>query len=134
MISDINAGISNGSKSRLSTQVIRTSFLEKILITSFLFAEILLVIPYQYKNGNPIPTVTFNGIPSSGFHAFVVSLVYAFTSALTTLLIHDTVADSFLARFCELVSILCMTSALSLLVWSLFTLSFPKPCMGLGRI
>ncbi|GMP53492.1 hypothetical protein CsSME_00018939 [Camellia sinensis var. sinensis] len=44
MISDINAVISNGSKS--STQVIRTSFLEKILITCFLFATILLVIPY----------------------------------------------------------------------------------------
>ncbi|GMP53494.1 hypothetical protein CsSME_00018941 [Camellia sinensis var. sinensis] len=42
MISDINAVISNGSKS--SMQVIRTSFLEKILITSFLFATILLVI------------------------------------------------------------------------------------------
>ncbi|KAL7218574.1 hypothetical protein ACSBR2_011773 [Camellia fascicularis] len=134
MISDIDAVISNGSKSRSSTQAIRTRFLETILITSFLFATILLVIPYQYKNGNPVPTVIFNGIPISGFHAFVVSLMYAFTGALTALLIHDTAAGSFLARFCELVSILCMTSAVSLLVWSLFTLSFPKPCMGLGRI
>ncbi|KAL7218580.1 hypothetical protein ACSBR2_011779 [Camellia fascicularis] len=134
MISVMDAVISNDSKSRSSTHVIRTRFLETILITSFLFTTILLVIPYQYKNGNPVPTMIFNGIPSSGFHAFVVSLVYAFTGALTALLIHDTAAGSFLARFCELVSILCMTSALSLLVWSLFTLSFPKPCMGLGRM
>ncbi|KAI8012507.1 hypothetical protein LOK49_LG06G01072 [Camellia lanceoleosa] len=133
MISDIDAVITNGSKSRSSTRVIRTRFLETILITSFLFATILLVIPYQYKNGNPVPTVIFNGIPSSWFHAFVVSLVYAFTGALTALLIHDTAA-AFLARFCELVSILCMTSAVSLLVWSLFILCVPKPCMGLGRI
>ncbi|KAI8012510.1 hypothetical protein LOK49_LG06G01071 [Camellia lanceoleosa] len=130
----MDAVISNDSKSRSSTQVIRTRFLETILVTSFLFATILLVIPYQYKNGNRVPMVIFNGIPSSWFHAFVVSLVYAFTGALTALLIHDTTGGSFLARFCQLVSILCMTSAVSLLVWSLFTQSFPKPFMGLGRM
>ncbi|KAL7218545.1 hypothetical protein ACSBR2_011750 [Camellia fascicularis] len=130
MISVVDAMISNGSKSRSSTQAIRTRFLETILIISFLFATILLVIPYQYENGNPVPTVIFNGIPASGFHAFVVSLVYAFSGALTALLIHDTAAGSFLTRFCEFISILSMTSALSLLVWSLFTFSFPKPCMG----
>ncbi|KAI8012633.1 hypothetical protein LOK49_LG06G01017 [Camellia lanceoleosa] len=130
MISVIDALISNDPKSRSSTQAIRTRFLETILIISFLFATILLVIPYQYENGNPVPTVIFNGIPASGFHAFVVSLVYAFTGALTALLIYDTAASSFLARFCELISILSMTSALFLLVWSLITFSFPKPCMG----
>ncbi|GMP53464.1 hypothetical protein CsSME_00018914 [Camellia sinensis var. sinensis] len=47
MISVMDAVISNDSKSRSSTQVIRTRFLETILIISFLFAAILLVIPYQ---------------------------------------------------------------------------------------
>ncbi|GMP53433.1 hypothetical protein CsSME_00018885 [Camellia sinensis var. sinensis] len=94
VISVIDALVSNGSKWKSSRQAIRTSFLETILITSFLIATLLIIIPYQYKNGNPVPTVIFNGIPSTAFHGFVVSLLYAFTGSLIALLIHDNTSSA----------------------------------------
>ncbi|KAL7218566.1 hypothetical protein ACSBR2_011766 [Camellia fascicularis] len=124
LISVIDALVSNGSKWKSSTQAIRTSFLETILITSFLIATLLIIIPYQYKNGNRVPTVIFNGIPSTAFHGFVVSLLYAFTGSLIALLIHDNTSCSFLAKFCECLAMVSMTSALSLLLWAMFTLIF----------
>lgn len=78
--------------------------LESILMISFSIAAILITLPCEYKaeeNGGDIdggggtrtslvPTVIFNNLPLSTFHAFVISLLFAFTSSLSALLMHGT--------------------------------------------
>ncbi|KAL7249888.1 hypothetical protein ACSBR1_011965 [Camellia fascicularis] len=91
---------------------IRTRVLEFILVASFTITTLLLIIPFEYIDGNPVPTVFFKGLPTT-FQAFVVCLVFSFSGSLSALLIHDT---SFLVKFCEYSSMASMTSALSLLL------------------
>ncbi|KAF7112569.1 hypothetical protein RHSIM_RhsimUnG0216000 [Rhododendron simsii] len=72
---------------------------------SFSMAAILITLPCEYKteeNGGGdsdggggtrtslVPTVIFNYLPLSTFHAFVLSLLFAFTSSLSALLMHGT--------------------------------------------
>ncbi|KAL7218548.1 hypothetical protein ACSBR2_011753 [Camellia fascicularis] len=74
---------------------IHTRVLEFILVASFTITTLLLIIPFEYIDGNPVPTVFFKGLPTT-FQAFVVCLVFSFSGSLSALLIHDT---SLLAKF-----------------------------------
>ncbi|KAL7249886.1 hypothetical protein ACSBR1_011963 [Camellia fascicularis] len=99
-----------------SVQQIQTNILESILVASFTIAIVLLILPCEYIDDSPVPTVIFKGLPST-FHAFVVCLIFSFTGSLSALLIHDT---SFLAKFCEYSSMAFMASALSLLFCAMY--------------
>ncbi|CAL5390929.1 unnamed protein product [Camellia sinensis] len=110
-----------------SVKQIQTNILESILVASFTIVIVLLILPCEYIDGNPIPVVIFKGLPSI-FHSFVVCLVFAFTGALSGLLIQDM---HFLAKFCEYSSMACMTSALALLLWAaMFTVTFRSPSIS----
>ncbi|GMP53452.1 hypothetical protein CsSME_00018902 [Camellia sinensis var. sinensis] len=100
-----------------SVQPIQTKILESILVASFTITTLLLIIPCEFINGSPVPTLIFAGLPST-FQAFVVCLVFAFSGSLSALLIND---SSFLVKFCEYSSMASMTFALSLLLWAMFT-------------
>ncbi|KAL7249895.1 hypothetical protein ACSBR1_011972 [Camellia fascicularis] len=80
-----------------SVQPIQTQFLESILVASFTITTLLLIIPCEFINGSPVPTLIFAGLPST-FQAFVVCLVFAFAGSLSALLIND---SSFLVKFCS---------------------------------
>ncbi|KAI8552366.1 hypothetical protein RHMOL_Rhmol06G0261300 [Rhododendron molle] len=75
--------------------------LESILLISFSIAAILITLPCEYKaeeNGGGgggtratlVPTIIFDSLPPSTFHVFVLSLLFAFTSSLSALLMQDT--------------------------------------------
>ncbi|KAL7186127.1 hypothetical protein ACSBR2_027975 [Camellia fascicularis] len=74
---------------------IKATILESILVISFTIATILIIVPCEYINGSPVPTIIFNGLPST-FHCFLVSVIFSFSFALSSLLIHDC---SLLSRF-----------------------------------
>ncbi|KAI8007972.1 hypothetical protein LOK49_LG07G02990 [Camellia lanceoleosa] len=115
---------SKSSSSCKTMQPMETNILESIMVASFTFTTLLLLLPCDYIDGSPVPTIIFKGLPST-FHAFVVSLIFAFSGALSALLIHDT---SFFAKLCEFSSMASMTSALSLLLWAMsFTFIFQPP-------
>ncbi|GMP53413.1 hypothetical protein CsSME_00018867 [Camellia sinensis var. sinensis] len=99
-----------------SISPIHPRVLEFILVASFIITTLLLIIPFEYIDGNPVPTIFFKGLPTT-FQAFVVCLVFSFSGSLSALLIHDT---SLLAKFCEYTSMASMTSALSLLLCTMF--------------
>ncbi|KAI8009457.1 hypothetical protein LOK49_LG06G01058 [Camellia lanceoleosa] len=75
----------------------RTRVLEFIFVASFTITTLLLIIPFEYRDGNPVPTAFFKGLPTA-FQDFVVCLVFSFSGSLSALLIRDT---SLLAKFCE---------------------------------
>ncbi|KAI8011588.1 hypothetical protein LOK49_LG06G01019 [Camellia lanceoleosa] len=110
---EVFGALRDGLKKLNSVKQIQTNILESILVASFTIVIVLLILPCEYNDGNPIPVVIFKGLPST-FHAFVVCLVFAFTGSLSGLLIQDM---HFLAKFCEYSSMACMTSALALLLW-----------------
>ncbi|KAI8011687.1 hypothetical protein LOK49_LG06G01098 [Camellia lanceoleosa] len=97
-------------------QPLQTRVLESILITSFAIVTVFTILPCEYIDGSPIPTLIFRGRPST-FHAFVAFLVFAFSSSLNALLIHN--KSLILAKFCQCISIASMISALSLLLWAM---------------
>ncbi|KAL7218535.1 hypothetical protein ACSBR2_011740 [Camellia fascicularis] len=94
---------------------IKTNILESILVASFTITTLLIILPSEFINGSPVPSLIFKGLPSA-FHAFVVCLVFAFSGAFSALLIHDT---SFIAKFSKYSSMASMTSALALLIWAI---------------
>ncbi|GMP66152.1 hypothetical protein CsSME_00026624 [Camellia sinensis var. sinensis] len=97
---------------------IQGTILESILVISFTIATILIIVPSDYVDGSPVPTIIFKGL-SSTFHWFVISIIFAFAFALSSLLIHDC---SLLARLFACSSVASIASALVILLWSsLFT-------------
>ncbi|KAK9279967.1 hypothetical protein L1049_013651 [Liquidambar formosana] len=97
------------------TPPIQTTVMESILFVSFTTATILILLPYEYIDGNPVPTVIFKGLPSI-FHAFVISIMFAFSGACNALLIPNKPS---IVRFCRYYSLASMASAIALLVWTI---------------
>ncbi|KAL7249877.1 hypothetical protein ACSBR1_011957 [Camellia fascicularis] len=95
MVSAVLGALRDGLKLN-SVQPIQTKILESILVASFTITTLLLIIPCEFINGSPVPTLIFAGLPST-FQAFVVCLVFAFAGSLSALLIND---SSFLVMFC----------------------------------
>ncbi|CAL5393783.1 unnamed protein product [Camellia sinensis] len=112
----------DGAKRKNSKQQIETRVLESIMIASFTIATILVILPCEYINGSPVPTIIFEGLPFT-FQAFVVSLAFAFAASLSALLIHGH-NNSFLTKLCQFISIGSITSALSLLLCAIFNFVF----------
>ncbi|GMP53493.1 hypothetical protein CsSME_00018940 [Camellia sinensis var. sinensis] len=102
-------------------QPLRTRVLESILIASFTIVTVFIILPCEYIDGNPIPTLIFKGCPST-FYAFLVFVVFAFSSSLNALLIHN--KPLILAKLCQCISIASMISALSLLLWAMINFTF----------
>ena len=75
-----------------------------------------MVLPSEQIDGNPVPTIIFKGHPSI-FHAFLVSVSFAFNGAFTALMMES---QSKIARFCGYYSIASMASAISVLMFAIF--------------
>ncbi|CAL5390944.1 unnamed protein product [Camellia sinensis] len=97
-------------------QPLQTRVLELIIIASFAIVTVFIILPCEYIDGSPTPTLIFKGRPST-FHAFVAFLVFAFSSSLNKLLIHN--KPLILTKFCQCIAIASMMSALSLLLWAM---------------
>lgn len=109
-----------------------------ILVVSFTIASILITLPCEYdvedenRGGTTtkpalVPTVIFNTLPPSAFQAFVISLVFAFASSLSALLIHDAENHTgkngrisrLVTRLFGSFSLASITFALAILSWAL---------------
>ncbi|KAL0541710.1 hypothetical protein IC582_021765 [Cucumis melo] len=95
-----------------------TSFtLPTIILKSILFLSLNSLTILLLFAGSAVGTVMFHGLSSSAIDAFVISIVFAFSGALSALLVpqrHN------LAKFCAVYSLVSMASALLLLIWGLY--------------
>ncbi|KAG6579131.1 hypothetical protein SDJN03_23579, partial [Cucurbita argyrosperma subsp. sororia] len=97
---------------KLSTFTPPTVILQSILFLSWNSLTILVLFA-----GSAAGNVIFHDLPSSTIDAFVISIFFAFSGALSALLVpqrHN------LATFCALYSLASMASALLLLIWGLY--------------
>ena len=107
---------------RLSNQIAKTKLstsftLPTIILKSILFLSLNSLTILVLFAGSAVGTVIFHGLPSSAIDAFVISIVFAFSGALSALLVPQ---RQNLAKFCALYSLASMASALLLLIWGLY--------------
>lgn len=107
---------------KLSNQIamakLPTSFtLPTIILKSILFLSLNSLTILLLFAGSAVGTVIFHGFPSSAIDAFIISIVFAFSGALSALLVPQ---RHKLARFCALYSLASLASALLLLIWGLY--------------
>ncbi|XVF85713.1 hypothetical protein PTKIN_Ptkin17bG0139300 [Pterospermum kingtungense] len=101
------------STEMLSGLEIQTTILESIKFISFTIATILILLPHEYVNGNPVPTIVFKGHPAT-FHAFTICIIFAFSGAFCALLMVP--KNPIITRLCGCYSIASMASALCLFI------------------
>ncbi|KAJ6885189.1 hypothetical protein NC652_032014 [Populus alba x Populus x berolinensis] len=80
----------------------------------------LNLLPQENIDGNPVPTVIFKG-HASIFHAFVISVIFAFTGSFCSLMIDKKPKVS---RFFGYLSVISMASVFSTVVFALLLDSF----------
>ncbi|KAJ1412060.1 hypothetical protein SESBI_20700 [Sesbania bispinosa] len=98
------------------TSIPHYTILEIILGLCFTAINILLQLPYEYIDKNPVPTVIFKGRPTT-FHAFLICIIFAFSGATNALVAYN---KSGFARFCGYYSMVSMASALAILFWAVY--------------
>lgn len=104
--------------------------LKSILIITFTTGMFLNLLPQENIDGNPVPTVIFKGHPSI-FHAFVISVVFAFTGSFCSLMIDKKPKVS---RFFAYLSVISMASVFSTVVFPLFLDSFKWGFQGKKQV
>ncbi|CAK7323700.1 unnamed protein product [Dovyalis caffra] len=75
------------------------------------------LLPYEYGDGNPVPTIIFKDLPST-FHAYVISIIFAFTGSFSSLLIRDKVKYAKYEKFSRFYSLVFMVFAVAILVYA----------------
>lgn len=91
------------------------TILECILGLCFTTINILILVPYDYIDQNPVPAVIFKGRPTT-FHAFLVSIIFAFSGA-SNAFVASSISSGF-GKLCGYYSMLSMASALAILLWA----------------
>ncbi|OVA12541.1 hypothetical protein BVC80_9011g56 [Macleaya cordata] len=94
----------------------RTRIEEPIFGLSFITAMVLVQLPYEDINGNPVPTIIFHDQPSV-FHAFVLAVNFAFTGAVITLCLREEFPK--IARNCRRIAVLFSAAAAGILSWAI---------------
>lgn len=87
-----------------------------VCISSLIIGSILMLIPYESIDGNPVPTIIFKGLPSE-FHAFVMLIIFAFAASYCAILMNTKVK---FARFCRYYSMISMASAFAIFISAMF--------------
>lgn len=88
-----------------------------ILFICFMSGTIVKLLPCEYIDGNPVPTLIFKGPPSM-FHAFVISIVFAFVGAFSTLLTCNKPEYAKYEKFCRCYSLIFMSLAVTILLYT----------------
>lgn len=81
---------------------------------AFISVFALLLLPYKKIDGNPVPTVVFNDLPSY-FHAFVLGLNFAFCGGVMTISLRQLYPK--VAFVCRCVSVLSMLLSTGIFVF-----------------
>lgn len=104
--------------------------LKSILIITFTTGMFLNLLPQENIDGNPVPTVIFKG-HASIFHAFVISVIFAFTGSFCSLMIDKKPKVS---RFFGYLSVISMALVFSTVVFALFLDSFKWGFQGKKQV
>ncbi|KDP44256.1 hypothetical protein JCGZ_05723 [Jatropha curcas] len=106
-----------------STSTVKQQNIMKLIIsTCFISANILSLLPFDYKNGNRIPSIIFRRLPSNTFHAFAMSLVLAFSSSFIALMIEK--ETKLVRQICWYLSVISMALAGAILAYAISLSSF----------
>ncbi|XAR65515.1 hypothetical protein NMG60_11009661 [Bertholletia excelsa] len=100
---------------------------EIIFIVAFFSAFSLLNLPYAKIDGNPVPTVVFKDRPSF-FHAFLLSLNFAFSGAVTTISLRGRHPN--IARYSRRLAVGSAATAIGILAW----LGLPSGAIGFMEV
>ncbi|TKY69476.1 hypothetical protein E2542_SST05750 [Spatholobus suberectus] len=112
------------------TSIPHYTLLECVLGLCFTVITILLQLPYEYIDNNPVPTVIFKGRPKT-FHAFILCIIFAFSGATNALVAFN---KSRFSRFCGYYAMASMASALDFLSSRMLRLTQSSPqAFGYGR-
>ncbi|KAK3420781.1 hypothetical protein EUGRSUZ_G01572 [Eucalyptus grandis] len=95
--------------------ITRTRVEELILVLSFMAAFLLLQLPFEEVDGNPVPRVVFSKRPAC-FHAYLLALNFAFTGAVMTMSLRKKCPKA--AALCRRLACLAATAAVGALAWS----------------
>jgi len=98
------------------TITILASVEEIVLGVAFIGVFGLVQLPYDKIDGNPVPTIIFKSKPTF-FHAFVLSLNFAFTAAVLTMSLRDVYPR--VASYCRQLAILSIGTAGGILMYLL---------------
>nr|DAD35148.1 TPA_asm: hypothetical protein HUJ06_005788 [Nelumbo nucifera] len=94
---------------------VRTRPEELIYALSFMIVISLIQLPYEYIDGNPIPTVIFKGQPTT-FHAFILSLVFSFSGSACAMMLREHYPKA--AGYCRRFGLFAFSLAFSVFLWA----------------
>ncbi|GMH31203.1 hypothetical protein Nepgr_033046 [Nepenthes gracilis] len=89
----------------------RISMEEAITVVAFVSVFLLLKLPMEKIDGNPVPTVIFKDRPPH-FHAFVLLLVFSFSGGLMAISLRPLYPK--IAVYCRYMAVLSITGAASI--------------------
>ncbi|KAF7132529.1 hypothetical protein RHSIM_Rhsim09G0118100 [Rhododendron simsii] len=98
-----------------TTSITHPKLSVSILCLTAATAAVLQLIPYDQSGPYRVPKRLFKGHPSV-FHAFLVSVMFAFSGALSALFLQS---KPNMARVCSFYSSVSIASAVGLLIWCL---------------
>ncbi|KAF7132063.1 hypothetical protein RHSIM_Rhsim09G0118800 [Rhododendron simsii] len=96
-----------------TSSITRPKFSASILFLTATTAAVLQWIPYDQSGVYRVPKRFFKGHPSV-FHAFLVSVMFAFSGAFSALFLQN---KPNMARVCSSYSSVSAASAVGLLIW-----------------
>ncbi|KAA8529257.1 hypothetical protein F0562_033944 [Nyssa sinensis] len=94
----------------------QASIEEIIFAVSFVTAFSLLQLPYETIDGNPVPTIIFKN-KSAFFHAFLLSLNFAFSGAVMTISLRE--RHPTIGRVLRYLAIVSIATAVGIVLWSI---------------
>ncbi|KAF7850733.1 hypothetical protein BT93_L5082 [Corymbia citriodora subsp. variegata] len=95
--------------------ITRVGVEEVILVLSFAAAFLLLQLPFEEVDGNPVPRVVFSKRPAC-FHAYLLALNFAFTGAVMTMSLREKWPKA--TVHCRRLACLAAAGAVGALAWS----------------
>ena len=96
----------------LVTKILPSFHIMFIIYTSCTLGTMFMLLPREQVDGSPVPTLVFKDQPTV-FHAFLISIMFSFTGALTALLIQHRPR---IERLCRVYAMASMLSALAILL------------------
>ncbi|KAL3731564.1 hypothetical protein ACJRO7_028449 [Eucalyptus globulus] len=102
-----------------------------ILVLSFAAVFLLLPLPFEEVDGNPVPRVVFSKRPAC-FHAYVLALNFAFTGAVMTMSLRERWPKA--AAHCRRLACLAAAAAVGTLAWSVAAASLGPADFSVSQV
>ncbi|KDP44252.1 hypothetical protein JCGZ_05719 [Jatropha curcas] len=108
-----------------TTGFLHAGVMKLILFGSLAAGIIVKLLPYEYTDrGDPVPTGIFKGLPVTTFHVFVISIIFSFAGAFSSLLTSGRPKNANYEKFCRYYSLVFSALAIAILVRAAIRLTF----------